>query len=141
MANINKGEFLGRLGQDAKLGTTGKTPVANFNIANNYGRKDAEGKYPVQWIKCALFGPRAESLAQYLVTGTQVIVWGPVELETYEKDGKSFTNLKVTVDDIQLIGGDKSAEGGSAPKAAAKGGKPKVSNEFSFDDDDENGPF
>src|SRR3546814_3545398 len=58
-----------RLGRDAELKyTAGGDAIANLALAYNYGKKE-NGKQPSQWVDAALFGKRAESLAQYLTKG------------------------------------------------------------------------
>jgi single-stranded DNA-binding protein len=81
------------------------------------------------WIDCALWGKRAEALAQYLVKGTPVTVCGDVDIRTYTKtDGTAGAALTCRVD--KLTFGGKSEGGGyrepsqaaapAAPESAAK---------------------
>jgi single-strand DNA-binding protein len=95
----------GRLGSDAELrNLQDGTPVASFSIADEIR---AKGEKKVQWIRCALFGKRAESLAQYLTKGSVVEVVGNPSINTYE--GKSGTKyeLQVRVIEVNLHGGGK----------------------------------
>ncbi len=87
----------GRLGKDADLKTTqsGKV-VCNFNLATKGREKDA-----TTWVRCALWGKRAESLAQYLTKGSTVQVVGSLSASEYE--GKAQINLDVQ--EIELLGG------------------------------------
>lgn len=119
MAQMN-GLF--RLGRDAELRYTpgnDSVPVVNMALAYNYGRKDAEGNRPTQWVDATLWGKLAEALAQYLVKGTQVYaVLTDVHIETYTKTGGGEgVRLAGRVNDIELAGGRlESAQQQSQPR-------------------------
>lgn len=94
-------ELIGNLGRDAELkSTTSGTSVLNFTVAAKSARKDDES----QWHSCALFGKRAESLAEYLKKGQRVFVRGEYKLRSWSKGDKSGTDVDVTVDEIELLG-------------------------------------
>lgn len=102
-----------RLGQDAELRhLSNGTAVCNLSLAWNYGKKGKDGKRPSQWVEAALFGERAESLAQYLVKGTSLFVdLRDVHIETYEKrDGTSGYKLAGMVDSLEFAGNRPGAE-------------------------------
>ena len=62
-----------RLGRDAELKhLQGGTAVANFSGAYNIGFGD---KKRTQWIECAMWGKQAEALTQYLLKGTQFVIY------------------------------------------------------------------
>jgi single-strand DNA-binding protein len=97
-----------RLGRDAEMAYTGSgMPVAKLACAWNYGRKDADGKRPVQWANLSFFGERAEKLQQWLVKGAQfMIVADDVAVETYTKrDGSTGVSLVGIVNDLEFAGG------------------------------------
>ncbi|PTW84013.1 single-stranded DNA-binding protein [Achromobacter mucicolens] len=80
---------LARIGRDAVVRhTQGGEPVANLALAFAYGKKDADGKRPTQWVDASLWGQRAEALAPYLTVGVKVSVTiDEVHIETYERQG------------------------------------------------------
>lgn len=93
-------EIIGNLGRDAELKVTGTgTSVCNFTVAAKSARKDDES----QWHSCALFGKRAETLAPYLKKGKRVFVRGEYKIRSWESNGKSGTDVDVTVDEIELL--------------------------------------
>lgn len=95
----------GRLGSDAERRTLqDSTPVLSFSVADEIRSK---GDKKVQWIKCALFGKRADALAQYLTKGTLVHVVGNPSVNTYEGKGGMKAELQVRVTEIDLHGGGK----------------------------------
>ena len=99
---MNTISFSGRLGKDAELKTIGAaaTSVLNFSIADDIGWGD---KKTTQWFNCAVFGTRAESLAQYLKKGLSVTVSGEFKARTYDKsDGSKATSLEITVDRLAM---------------------------------------
>lgn len=98
-------EGIGNLGRDAELKVLPSgTAVVNWSMGVKGSRKDAE----TVWLKCALFGARAEKLAQYLMKGQKVFVRGEGKLRSWTaQGGKSGTDLEVTVDELELLGGKK----------------------------------
>lgn len=117
-----------RLGRDAesKLTSNG-TAVVAFTAAFSYGKKDAEGNRPTQWLALEFFGSRAEAVAPYLVKGAQVwINASNPRVRTYDKkDGTTGVALEATVQDLQLVGGKPA--GGDAQPAAQKHAEPQAS--------------
>lgn len=93
-------QILGNLGADAELKEHEGTAYLSFNVAsNNYRNKDE-----VTWIRCALWGSRAEKLQEYLTKGTRVLVTGL--LTTREGDeGKTFLNCHA--DRVSFAGSSK----------------------------------
>jgi single-strand DNA-binding protein len=115
--SFNQATFIGNLGQDATRNKVGDQTVCNFSIAVNKKTKDKE---ETLWIRCALWGKRAESgVVDYLTKGKQVLVMGPVDIEEYTtKDGEVRRNLRVNVNEISLLGGgDGKTRQESKPKA------------------------
>lgn len=113
---------LARLGRDAEVRhLQDGTAVANLALAFNYGKK-VDGKQPTQWVDAALFGKRAESLAQYLTKGTAIVATlSDVHIETFEKkDGVQGFALRARMDDMEFAGGAQQSE--RAPQPAPQGG-------------------
>lgn len=103
-------EIIGNLGRDAELKTTTSgTTVLNFTVAAKSSRKDDES----QWHSCALFGKRAESIAQYMKKGQRVFVRGEYKIRQWSKGDRSGVDIDVTVDEVELLGSkDKPADEG-----------------------------
>ena len=82
---MNKYICTGYLSQDSDLRyTKNNTAVSNFTVAVNSGYGDHKR---TDFIKCVLFGKRAEGLSQYLVKGTLVEVDGELHIDKGQ-DGK-----------------------------------------------------
>ena len=93
--------------------------VAGFTVAVNEKRKNAEGEYvdaPV-FVKCSLFGTRAEKLSKYLLKGTKVIIDGKLRYSQWTKDDEKRHELSVIVDQLEFSGGKREQTGdASAPQ-------------------------
>jgi single-strand DNA-binding protein len=115
------------LGRDAEVRfTSSGDAVASLSLAYNYGKKDAEGKQPTQWVDASMWGKRAEATSQYLTKGKEIwAVLDDVHIETYKKkDGSEGFKLAARVVDIKFVknGTQQSARPApaAAPRAAAK---------------------
>jgi single-strand DNA-binding protein len=77
-------------------------PVGEVSLAITLMKKDAEGKRMTQWIKAALFGKRAESLAPYLVKGSQhAFHLSELHIDSFTgKDGNTVSIMKARIDDV-----------------------------------------
>ncbi len=103
---------LARVGRDVEVRrTTNDQAVASVSLAFNYGRKDADGKKPTQWLDGALWGKHAEVLAPYLTKGTLVAVTlEDVHIETFRKqDNTEGVKLTGRIAAIDLAGGGQQA--------------------------------
>lgn len=132
---MNSITISGNLGKDAELRSMQDgTAICSFSVADSQG-KDKQSI----WWSCALWGKRADSLAQYLTKGQQVTVVGTVtEREFTDKDGQKRKSMDIRVSDIALQGGRKDAAPASAPRQAAK---PVPANTGGFEDMDSDIPF
>jgi single-strand DNA-binding protein len=102
---MNKFIFTGNLGKDAEVKVTQSgMSVCSFSVAVKSGYGDKE---KTTWANCALFGKRAEGqLPQYLKKGAQVCISGQLTLDEWKADdGTTQKSLKVSVDELDLIGG------------------------------------
>lgn len=113
---------IGNLGQDAETREAGDTTVCNFSVATSTRVKNGQ-KWEDQttWIRCALFGSRAESISQYLIEGKLVAVRGSLMMKEYEtKSGETGHSLEMRVDDIKLLGGVKTEDDEKPVKKGSK---------------------
>lgn len=138
-----------RLGKDAEVRfTPGGDAVSNLSLAFNYGKKDDKGHRPTTWVDAALWGKRAEALAEYLTKGTAVdVVINDVRIETYEgRNGKGFS-LRGNVLSIEFAGGKSDKKEGGEPdpagpeKAPAETANPAEKGAGKFDDFEDDLPF
>ena len=121
-----------RIGRDAEMRQTPSgESVANLALAYNYGPKK-DGQQATQWVDAALFGKRAEALAQYLTKGTSIVAsLSDVHIRTYKKnDGGEGFALAGKVVDLQFAG-KPSGDGKPAQKP-----KPEPVDQGAFIDSD-----
>jgi len=115
--------FTGNLGHDCDVRyTKDSTPVCSFSVAvkSGYGSREQ-----TNWIRCALFGKRAESkVVEYLVKGQQVGIVGEASLRTWEKDGKHGAAIEVVVQDLTLLGAKQ------APQQTQGPAQPSTQDDF-----------
>ena len=94
--------ILGRLGRDPELKQLDNGAVLNFSLATDHGFGQ---KKETMWVRCAIFGKRADTLAQYLEKGSQVLVQGELFTRTWEKkDGTMATELECRVSELEFAG-------------------------------------
>ena len=102
---MNVFTFSGRIGRDAETASTqGGTAVCNFPVAVESGYGD---KKQTTWVRCALWGKRAEGgLPQYLTKGAQVVVTGELSTREFQKkDGGNGFSVEIRVNELTLVGG------------------------------------
>jgi single-strand DNA-binding protein len=152
---------VGRIGRDAELR---KTPngdsVCNVAIGCNYGRKGNDGKQPTQWVEGALWGDRAEKLAEYLTKGKQVIlVLQDVHIETYQGQNGDGHKLVGRIADLAFGAEPRNQDDGAgqqrsqgngyggnqqrtqAPRQQPQRQQPQRQASTGFDDMDDDIPF
>lgn len=129
MAAFNRVILAGNLTRDVELRyIKGNTAVTDIGIAVNDKRKGQVGKLvdDVLFTDVTLFGKQAETANEYLKKGSGVLIEGRLKLDTWEKDGKQFSKLKVMCDRMQMLGGRE------APKPAAPKPAAPTQEDFSF---------
>jgi len=111
MNDYNKIGLTGRLTKDSELTfmQSGSAKL-EFSIAFTTSRKNGN-----EWVDepnylngLTLWGKTAENMKNYLKKGTQVLIEGHLKMDKWEKDGQTKTLMKVVVDNLHLIGGNKS---------------------------------
>ena len=104
--------FTGNLGKDAETRFTqaGKA-ICSFSVAVRSGFGEHE---KTTWVKCILFGKRAEgALPQCLTKGQKVAIDGEATLaEWQDKEGNTRNTLEVVVDGLDLIGSKEGSGSG-----------------------------
>ena len=126
-----RASFHGSIGRDSEVKAVGDNKVTKFSVANNSGYGD---KKKVIWIDCDAWGARYEKLAQYLLKGQSVLVYGEIEINEYKaKDGTMKSSMKCRVTDIELVGSKKDNDGGKSEESASYS-VPSASGGGDFDD-------
>ena len=104
-----------RLGRDAEL----KHTPAGMSVLEFSGVYDVQVKREKapQWVEFAMFGKRAEALAQYMTKGKQVVVSASApRVEVFQKrDNTSGVKLVAIADNIEFAGSAQDARRDAQP--------------------------
>jgi single-strand DNA-binding protein len=123
MAAFNKVILVGNLTRDPELRYTPKgTAVAKLGMAiNRVWKNDAgESKEEVTFVDVDAFGKQAETLAQYMRKGRQILVEGRLKLDQWDdkQTGQKRSRMGVVLETFTFLGsGNRDDAGGeSAPR-------------------------
>jgi single-strand DNA-binding protein len=89
----------GNLGQDPEIFYSANSgdPIASFSLAVRSGREKTT------WLKVTAFKKTAEVCETYLHKGARIIVSGYLDQDKWEKDGKSYSTIKLIANQIEFI--------------------------------------
>lgn len=130
---------MARLGSDMEIKfLPSGDPVGEVSLAFRLSRKDKAGEYQTTWVKAAMFGKRAESMAPYMKKGSlHCFYLKDLHLDEFTgKDGDKRVSLKAIIEDIEFGGGK--SEGAPERQAAPS---PRGGGSGFDDMDDEGIPF
>ena len=99
--NINKVIIQGRLGQTPELKETNSgTNICNLSVATSDKRA---GKETTEWHKVICFAKTAETAAQYLEQGQEVMVEGRIQYRSWEDNqGQKKYTTEIVADRVQF---------------------------------------
>jgi single-strand DNA-binding protein len=127
VASYNRVILIGNLTRDPELRYTpaGKA-VTELGLAVNDRRKGPNGDWidETTFVDVTLWERQAEVASEYLSKGSPVLIEGRLKLDTWEKDGKKNSKLRVVGDKMQLLGTKGGGGGGSGGGGGAGGGAP-----------------
>jgi single-strand DNA-binding protein len=108
--SINKSVLLGNVGKDPDIRTTpGGAIIANFSIATEDRRKDAQGNWQpeTEWHNCVAFKRTAEIVRDYVRKGSKLYVEGKGVTESWDdkQTGAKRYAHKVVVFELILLSG------------------------------------
>lgn len=141
MASYNRVILVGNLTRDPELRyTPSGTAVTDIGMAVNDRRKNSSGEWvdETTFVDVTLWGRTAEVATEYLNKGSSVLIEGRLKLDTWEKDGKKNSKLRVVGERMQMLGGRGSGGGsGGGPHGTAKSGAPAGADEAEAPPDDD----
>lgn len=98
----------GRVGNDPemKFVTQDQLPLVTLNLAytprSRKGNEWIEGE--TMWFRVAMFGKKAEAIADTIKKGDELLVIGTLKQSTFKgRDGAEKTALEITASEIALI--------------------------------------
>lgn len=126
--SMNKAILVGRLGQDAKVITTGEGDNARSFVAmslatSEFAGKDDAGKTKTrtEWHRLVSFQPGLVTLANKgaLTKGVMLDIDGKLHTRKYQKDGKDVFTTEVVINTLNiLVGNGAKSNGADAPAKA-----------------------
>lgn len=107
--------IVGRLGKDPEMRYTATgTPVCAFSVATDRAWTNDQGvkQEETTWHRVTAWNKQAETCAQYLKKGSQVLVTGTVKAHGYTgRDGQAGASLEVKADTVRFLGGQGASAG------------------------------
>lgn len=102
-----KCQIIGNIGSDPELRYSASgSAFLRINVASNYRAKNEAGEWEdkTEWLRCTLFGNRAESLAERLTKGSRIYLDGRLEARPWtDREGGVRAGLEITVDTIDFM--------------------------------------
>lgn len=124
-ANIS---ILGNTGRDVSLRYTEKgTPVASFPIASNSFKNGPEGRMKVtHWFNVVAFGKTAETIAEHVKKGSQLLVHGRLSFSPWSTDkGEPRSGAEVSLFSFEFVGSNR-PDNGAEPAPNGTNSEPDV---------------
>lgn len=98
---LNKVILMGRFARDPECKYIGDRTVANFTLAVDRGRKNANGEREADFIDCAAWGSSAEFVQKWFAKGMMAIVVGRIQTRHWEdRNGNKRVSVGIQVDEI-----------------------------------------
>lgn len=130
MASFNKVILLGNVTRDPELRyVSNGTPVTEIGLAVNNRRKGTNGEWvdETTFVDVTLWSRDAEIAGEYVTKGSPIMIEGRLKLDTWEKDGKKNSKLRVVGERLVLLGSRQGApgpEGSRGPEGASRPNRP-----------------
>ena len=125
MASFNKVILLGNVTRDPELRyVSAGTPVTEIGLAVNSRRKGPNGDWieETTFVDVTFWSREAEIAGEYVTKGSPIMIEGRLKLDTWEKDGKKNSKLRVVGDRLVLLGNRQGApEGGKGGAEGPRG--------------------
>lgn len=127
---LNRVILIGRLTKDPELKyTPNGVAVANFTLAVDRFRTNAQGEKEVDFIPVVVWQKQAENAANYLAKGSLCAIDGRMQVRTYEdKDKQKHWVTEVIAESVRFLSKKSDSPKAESPENL---GKPM---EFSDDD-------
>lgn len=95
----------------AKDGSTGVVVAFTLAVPDRTAKKNADGNFPADFIRCSAFGKNAEVLEAYCTKGTEILITdAKLTSGSYTKDGVTVFSTEVNIITFEFVGGTKTKE-------------------------------
>lgn len=102
---LNKVTIIGNLTRDPELkALPSGSKVTNFSVATNrtWYNEAKEKQEAVEYHNVVAFGKQAETIAQYMKKGSQILVEGRLQTRSWETDGKKNYRTEIILENFQF---------------------------------------
>lgn len=110
--------LVGNVGRDPELRYTPQgTAVCDVSVAVSRSFKGADGQRNEEttWFRVTCWNKLAETVANYVKKGKQILVTGEVSARAYTaKDGTPAVSLEVRADTVRFLGSRSEGDGGGS---------------------------
>jgi len=115
---MQKIQIIGNIGNDAKIDVINGNKYINFSVCVNSSYKDKDGVKVQSTFWYNILKKQVEGkLAQYLLKGTKIFVFGDFSLNLFKaKDNTTKASLNVFANHIELLGNSKKEETATSEK-------------------------
>jgi len=121
-SSMNRVFLMGNVTRDPELRyISNGSAVTEIGLAINDRRKSSSGEWieETTFVDITLWGRTAEIAGEYVTKGAPLLVEGRLKLDSWEKDGKKNSKLRVVGDRMHLIG----SRGGNRPEGGQAGSR------------------
>ena len=66
-------------------------------------KKDGEGNYPTDFLRCTCWGKLAEIVEKHCSKGTKLLLSGRLKNNNYEKDGQKVYSNEIVIDSLEFL--------------------------------------
>ncbi len=112
---LNKALIIGNLTRDPELKSLPSgVQVTTFSVATNrvYKDKDGNKQESAEFHNIVVFGRQAETSAQYLKKGSNVLIEGRLQTRSWEQDGQKRYRTEIVADRVQFGSRRQGGDGG-----------------------------
>jgi len=121
-SSMNRVFLMGNVTRDPELRyISNGSAVTEIGLAINDRKKSSSGEWVEEttFVDITLWGRTAEIAGEYVTKGAPLLVEGRLKLDSWEKDGKKNSKLRVVGDRMHLIG----SRGGNRPEGSQAGSR------------------
>jgi single-strand DNA-binding protein len=143
MASYNRVILIGNITREIELKYIANgTAVTEVGLAvNDRIKRDGEWVDDTTFLDVKLWGRMAEVVSEYCQKGSPLFVEGRLKIESWEKDGKRVSKLRVVGEKIQLMGNKQSSEPERSKPVGANAAQNKAAREADRDNGNDDIPF
>ena len=106
-----------------------QTAVCEFGMAVNEKYKDKE---KTGFFELSIFGKRADVVQKYVHKGDPLLIRGKLDFQSWEKDGKKHSKIKIIVEDFEFLSKNTNPKQEPEPQGEAPYGDNQDESEIPF---------